>query len=77
MAKIANCCTHNTRQTKCIRKDKKTFRLPRRFSRKRCMSGPVRGFTMRSSCAPYKYCKTIRRNGNERRKRKGKRNRNR
>lgn len=38
----------------CRRKDKKIFKLPRRFTRKKCKK--ARGFTMRSSCAPYKYC---------------------
>ena len=51
-----NCC--NTKKKKCIRKDGKTFSLPRKFTRKQCVKGPIRGFTMRSSCAPYKYCKT-------------------
>tara|TARA_Y100000389_G_scaffold200389_1_gene240687 strand:+ start:277 stop:801 length:525 start_codon:yes stop_codon:yes gene_type:complete len=34
--------------------DKKTFKLPRRFSKKKCKN--PKGFTMRSSCAPYKNC---------------------
>ena len=77
MAKPSNCCTHNARHTVCIRKDKKTFRLPRRFSRKKCIKGPVRGFTMRSSCAPYKYCKTVKRNHGGKRKDKHKHKRRR
>ena len=40
---------------RCKRKDGKIFALPRRFTKKRCKK--IRGFTMRSSCAPYKYCK--------------------
>jgi len=41
---------------KCVRNyDGKVFSLPRRFSRSQCKN--VRGFTMRSSCAPYKKCK--------------------
>ena len=41
---------------KCIRKnDNKEFNLPRRFTRKRCKRG-VNGFTMRSSCSPFKNC---------------------
>ena len=53
---MEDCCNHSTRSKKCIRKkDKKTFKLPRRFSKKKCRK--IRGFTMRSSCAPYKYCK--------------------
>ena len=38
---------------KCIRKDGKVFDFPRRFSKKKC-SGKIRGFSMRSSCAPFK-----------------------
>ena len=53
---MINCCTHNKTQKKCIRKsDQKAFSLPRRFTRKRCQQG-IKGFTMRSSCAPYKDC---------------------
>ena len=52
---MVNCCKHTKKDKSCIRKkDKKTFKLPRRFSRKRCRKS--RGFTMRSSCAPYKGC---------------------
>tara|TARA_B100000925_G_scaffold291256_1_gene278691 strand:+ start:80 stop:595 length:516 start_codon:yes stop_codon:yes gene_type:complete len=52
-----NCCTvDETKSHNCIRTgDNKVFRLPRRFSRKRCKEG-IKGFTMRSSCAPYKNC---------------------
>lgn len=40
----------------CKRKlDGKIFNLPRRFTRKRCAQG-ISGFSMRSSCAPYKSC---------------------
>lgn len=57
MKPVVNCCKHTRKHKKCIRKkDKKVFSLPRRFSRKRC-SKKIRGFTMKSSCAPYKYCK--------------------
>lgn len=52
---MKNCCNHSKKDNKCIRKsDKKTFKLPRRFSRKKCRK--PKGFTMRSSCAPYKDC---------------------
>jgi len=50
-----NCCRHSTKAKSCRRSDGKTFSLPRRFTRKRCKQG-VRGFSMRSSCAPYKGC---------------------
>ena len=56
---MKGCCETITKKTKkCIRKDGKVFQLPRRFTRARCIKGPVRGFTMRSSCAPYKFCKS-------------------
>ena len=51
-----NCCNHTNKSKKCKRKnDGKIFSLPRRFTKKKCLKG-VRGFTMRSSCAPYKGC---------------------
>jgi hypothetical protein len=54
---LRNCCNHSKKAKQCIRKkDNKIFDLPRRFSRKQCQK-KVRGFTMRSSCAPYKGCK--------------------
>ena len=58
---MIDCCKTKTKKNKnikkCIRKkDGKIFNLPRKFTRKRCLK-KIRGFTMRSSCAPYKYCK--------------------
>ena len=51
-----NCCNHTNKSKKCKRvNDDKFFSLPRRFTRKQCLNG-VRGFTMKSSCAPYKGC---------------------
>lgn len=42
----------------CIRfTNKKLFTLPRKFPKKKCLAGPIKGFTMRASCAPYKNCK--------------------
>ena len=50
-----DCC--KTKRQTCKRKqDGKIFSLPRKFTLKRCLEG-VSGFTMKSSCAPYKYCK--------------------
>ena len=52
-----NCCVHEKNAKMCVRKtDKKRFDLPRRFTRKQCL-GKIKGFSMRSSCAPYKGCK--------------------
>ena len=55
---MKNCCRAGPKTKKCIRKsDKKQFTFPRRFSKKQCLSQKIKGFTMRSSCAPYKDCK--------------------
>ena len=54
---MVSCCSHKKLSKTCKRKsDGKVFNLPRRFSRKKCM-GKIKGFTMRSSCAPYLECK--------------------
>jgi len=53
---MVNCCNHSKYDKICIRSsDKKSFKLPRKFSRQKCKN--PKGFTMRSSCAPYKDCK--------------------
>ena len=52
-----NCCNHTNKKKKCKRNDGKLFDLPRRFTKKKCLSKKIRGFTMRSSCAPYIMCK--------------------
>lgn len=52
---MVDCCLHNQKNSLCIRKsDHKKFKLPRKFSRKKCKK--TKGFTMRSSCAAYKDC---------------------
>ena len=52
---MVNCCNHSKNDKICIRSsDKKSFKLPRKFSRRKCKN--PKGFTMRSSCAPYKDC---------------------
>lgn len=54
---MKDCCNHKKTSKRCReKKDNKTFKLPRRFSKKKCLKG-VKGFTMKSSCAPYKGCK--------------------
>ena len=52
------CCQTNTNDKSCVRKsDQKEFDIAnRRFSKKDCLTKPIKGFTMRSSCAPYKDC---------------------
>jgi Cu-Zn family superoxide dismutase len=70
--KPKSCCKTYKKNNKCTRKtDGKTFSLPRRFTRNQCLSTPRKsmGFTMRSSCAPYKNCKM--RNTRKMRKMKG------
>ncbi len=56
--KIIDCCKSVKNTRVCERKaDKKLFTIAnRRFTKERCVRGPVRGFTMRSSCAPWKNC---------------------
>jgi hypothetical protein len=54
---MVNCCSHTKKDKICKRlSDNKEFNLPRRFTRKRCITKKIKGFTMRSSCAPYKDC---------------------
>jgi len=52
------CCQTNANDKSCVRKsDQKEFDIAnRRFSKKDCTTKPIKGFTMRSSCAPYKDC---------------------
>jgi hypothetical protein len=66
---MKSCCIKidNNKTSKCWRpRDGKVFGLPRRFTQEQCRKGPIRGFSMRSSCAPYKFCKKT-----ERKSRKG------
>jgi Cu-Zn family superoxide dismutase len=56
---MVTCCRHKKKDKSCKRtSDNKKFKLPRRFSKKKCM-GKIKGFSMRSSCAPYSNCKTL------------------
>lgn len=56
---MTNCCKVSNKAKSCTRiTDKKKFSLPRRFSKKKCLSGPPKGFTMKASCAPYLRCKS-------------------
>ena len=54
---MISCCRSTQKHKKCKRKDNKIFSLPRRFTKKKCLTQKIKGFTMRSSCAPYKFCK--------------------
>ena len=51
---MKRCCGSTGSDNNCKRKDGKTFSLPRKFSKGKCKN--PKGFTMKSSCAPYKYC---------------------
>ena len=50
-----SCC--NKSKGTCTRKDNKKFSLPRKFSKHKCLTKKISGFTMKASCAPYKFCK--------------------
>ena len=56
---VPSCCQSTEKDKKCIRKsDQKEFDIEkRRFSKKTCLTKPIKGFSMKSSCAPYKDCK--------------------
>ena len=58
---MRNCCNINKKSKRCIRKDGKIFSLPRKFTRKQCRR--KKGFSKKSSCAPFKYCKTLKGGG--------------
>jgi hypothetical protein len=58
---MKNCCNINKKSKKCIRKDGKIFSLPRKFTRKHCRR--KKGFSKKSSCSPFKYCKTVKGGG--------------
>lgn len=56
-SRLKDCCDKNIKtRRKCRRKDGKKFKIPRKHSRGTCLSKKKKGFTMRSSCAPFKYC---------------------
>ena len=66
---MKNCCYPDVDKYEktCIRHgDGKIFDLPRRFSQRRCKRN-TKGFTMRSSCAPFKECKKKRKKRKSRR----------
>jgi hypothetical protein len=57
MKKVKSCCTHKKKDKECIRtSDKKVFNLPRKVDREICLSRDIKGYSMKSSCAPYKDC---------------------
>ena len=61
---MKNCCKSNNKTKKCRRnKDNKIFNLPRRFSKKHCLTKKIKGFSVKSSCAPFKFCKIKKQKG--------------
>jgi hypothetical protein len=65
---MVNCCNHSKYDKTCIRSsDQKSFKLPRKFNREECKN--PKGFTMHSSCAPYKNCYKKQKGGKRSRKR--------
>lgn len=55
--KPQDCCDAKTGI--CIRpSDGKEFDISkRRFTKEQCTTKPIKGFTMKASCAPFKDCK--------------------
>lgn len=54
---MKNCCNHGKGDKVC-RNKRRTFKLPRKFTKKQCIPYKrVKGFSKKSSCAPYKECK--------------------
>ena len=55
---IIDCCNiknkNKNKNKTCKRKDGKFFSLPRRLTKKQCKN--IKGFSMKSSCGPYKMC---------------------
>ena len=66
---MKDCCNHTSKDKQCLRSsDQKIFTLPRKFSKERCRK--AKGFTMKSSCAPYKGCYTKKRKTKKRKTKK-------
>ena len=63
---MKSCCGSTDSDSNCKRKDGKSFSLPRKFSKSKCKNS--KGFTMKSSCAPYKYCSNRSKKGGNRSK---------
>lgn len=67
---MTSCCLSTSKTKKCVREsDQKTFTFPRKFSKEECLRGPIKGFTMRASCAPYLDCQQ--RKKSQKKKKKG------
>ena len=67
---MTNCCLSTSKTKKCIREsDQKTFTFPRKFTKEECLRGPIKGFTMRASCAPYLDCQQRKKSQKNKKKR--------
>ena len=68
---MTDCCRYKTNKKGICKRndDKKLFDMPRKYSIEQCNSIPIKGFTMRASCAPFIGCdnkyksKNIKQNG--------------
>ena len=56
--RILECCSVKItgKETGMCKTKKRTYSLPRRFRKNKCSPKKVKGFTMRSSCAPFREC---------------------
>jgi hypothetical protein len=51
--KLKRCKSSTKKDKRCRRmKDGKIFEIPRKYSKKQCLEG-IKGYSMKSSCAPY------------------------
>ena len=67
---MTSCCLSTSKTKKCIREsDQKTFTFPRKFTKEECLRGPIKGFTMRASCAPYLDCQQRKKSQKNKKKR--------
>ena len=70
---MKDCCNHS-KNDKICRTKKRTYKLPRKFTKKQCTPYKrIKGFSKRSRCAPYKECKKRRTKRKKKRKTKKKR----
>ena len=57
-SRVKNCCQSNRSDNYCYNQwSNKIYNIEkRRFTRDKCLKGPVKGFSMIASCAPYNKC---------------------
>jgi hypothetical protein len=67
---MKDCCNHG-KNDKICRTKKRTYKLPRKFTKKQCTPyKKVKGFSKRSSCSPYKECKKSKKRSKRRKKKR-------